>query len=209
MLKRSHVRLALFFAAIAFPVNSFGADGWVSLFDGKSFDGWKINENPETWKIEDGAMVCHGERSHVFYVGNDKPFVNFEFQADVMTKPGSNAGIYFHTKYQDTGWPKGGFEAQVNNSHHDPKRTASLYAVDNVLEAPAKDNEWFTMTIRVEGKHVTIGVNGKTLTDYTEPADAKPGKDFERVVSSGTFALQGHDPNSTVYFKNLKVRRLP
>ena len=184
-------------------------EGWKSLFDGKSFDGWEINENPDTWKIKDGAMVCKGPRSHVFYVGVDKPFVNFEFKADVMTRPGSNAGIYFHTRYQDAGWPKYGFESQVNVSHRDPIKTGSLYQVVNVKETPAKDNEWWTQTIIVKGKNVIVKVNDKTVIDYTEPDDAKPGKQFTRFLDKGTFALQGHDPKSTVYFKNIKVRRLP
>ncbi|MCH7726902.1 MAG: DUF1080 domain-containing protein [Planctomycetes bacterium] len=159
--------------------------------------------------IENGALVACGQRSHLFYVGDDKPFVNFEFRAEVMTKPGSNAGIYFHTKYQETGWPKFGYEAQVNNSHRDPKRTGSLYAVVNVLEAPAKDDEWFRFCIRVEGKRITIKVNGKELVNYTEPADKVAGKDFTRVLDKGTFALQAHDPKSTVLFRKLQVRRLP
>lgn len=184
-------------------------DGWVSLFDGKSFKGWKVNENPDTWKIEDGAMVCKGPRSHVFYVGDDKPFVNFCFKADVMTRPGSNAGIYFHTRYQDSGWPKYGFESQVNVSHRDRIKTGSLYQVANVEETPAKDNEWWTQTIIVKGKNVVVKVNDKKVIDYTEPDDAKPGKQFTRFLDKGTFALQGHDPKSTVYFKNIKVKRLP
>jgi len=30
-----------------------------------------------------------------------------------------------------------------------------------------------------------------------------------RRLSSGTFALQGHDPESTVYFRNIRVKPLP
>ncbi len=183
--------------------------GFKSLFDGKTLDGWKINESPESWALEDGAIVAKGPRSHLFYVGDDQPFVNFELKVDVMTKPNSNGGIYFHTKYQPEGWPKHGFEAQVNNSYSsDPRKTGSLYAVKDVLEAPAKDNEWFTQHITVRGKHVVIRVNDKVVVDYTEPADAEPGKDFTRVVDSGTFALQAHDPKSIVYFKNIRVKRL-
>ena len=67
-------------------------DGWVTIFDGKSFDGWKASENADSWKIEDGAFICEGPRSHLFYTGDEKPFVNFEFRAEVMTTPGSNGG---------------------------------------------------------------------------------------------------------------------
>ena len=183
-------------------------DGWVKLFDGKTMKGWKANENTKTWTVQDGALVCHGPRSHLFYVGDDKPFMNFEFKADVMTTPGSNSGIYIHTRYQKSGWPKHGYEAQVNNTHGDPKKTASLYGVVNVLKAPAKDNEWFTQHIIVRGKRIIIKIDGKTLVDYTEPKDKKPGKNFTRVLAGGTFAFQAHDPKSKVYFKNVRVKRL-
>ncbi len=182
---------------------------FVDLFDGKSLDGWKINENPKSWAIEDGCLVCQGDRSHLFYVGDKKPFKNFHFKADVKTMPNSNAGIYFHTAFQDEGWPKKGFECQVNNSYKgDPRRTSSLYSVKDVLEPAAKDNEWYTQEIIVQGKQITLKVNGKTLVEYTEPKDQEAGKDFERKLGEGTFALQAHDPGSKVYFKNLMVKRL-
>ena len=185
-------------------------DGWVSLFDGKSMKGWKANENKETWKFEKGNLVCHGPRSHLFYMGSDKPFVNFEFKAEVMTTPGSNAGIYFHTRYQENGWPKYGYEAQVNITHGDPKKTGSLYGVVNVSNPPAKDNEWWTQHIIVKGKHIEIKIYDKTVVNYTEPANQKAtSNQFERRLASGTFALQGHDPKSKVYFRNIRVKRLP
>jgi len=137
-------------------------------------------------------------------------FKNFEFKADVMTTPGSNSGIYFHTEYQDSSWPQKGYEVQVNNSHTDWRRTGSLYAVQDVKEVYVKDNEWFTESFTVEGKHVIVKINDKTVVDYTEPDNVKREAGSEgRVLSSGTFALQGHDPNSKVYFKNIMVKVLP
>lgn len=194
---------------VATAVAAEKEEGWKSLFDGKTLKGWKANENPDAWKIKDGALVCHGPRSHLFYVGDKKPFVNFHFKADVMTTPGSNSGIYFHTKYQDGGWPKYGFEVQVNISHSDPKKSGGLYAVRDVSDPPAKDNQWYTQEIIVRGKRVLSKINGKTVVDYTEPEDQKPGRDFIRLVDQGTFALQGHDPKSTACFKNIQVKRLP
>jgi hypothetical protein len=196
--------------AVTFPTLAAEKHDWITLFDGKSLDGWKISEQPKSWSVRDGAIVANGKRSHLFYIGDGKPFKNFEFQAQVMTKPGSNSGIYFHTKFQDEGWPKAGFEAQVNNSYHtDPRKTGSLYAVKDVHQAPAKDNEWFTYTIRVEGRRVTIEINGQAVMEYTEPEGQQPGEDFGRKLGEGTFALQAHDPGSTVLFKDIKVRRLP
>lgn len=184
--------------------------GFTTLFDGHSFAGWKkAAENPGSWQIEDGMLVCKGERCHLFYDGDLAPLKNFHFKAEVMTTPGSNAGIYFHTKYQDKGWPKHGFECQVNVTHKDPKKSSSLYAVVNVADPGLKDNEWYTQEIIVRGKQVVLKVNGGTLVDYTEPEDAKPESDkFERVLDEGTFALQAHDPESVVYFRNLRVKKL-
>ena len=186
------------------------ADGWVSLFDGKTMEGWKVNENEKTWSIVDGTLTCHGDRSHIFYVGDDKPFVNFEFKAECKATKGSNSGIYFHTKFLESGWPKYGYEAQVNNSHGDPKRSGSLYGVIDVKEQHIADDTWWTETIRVEGKHLTIKLDDKVVVDYTEPEN-KPAFDanFERRLGSGTFCLQGHDPNSVVNFRNIRVKRLP
>jgi hypothetical protein len=183
---------------------------WVSLTDGKTFKGWKASEKPD-WVIEDGAFVAKDAgRSHLFYVGDEKPFTNFEFEAEVMTRSNSNGGIYFHTKFQPEGWPKHGFECQVNNTYtKDPIKTASLYQVANVAKAPAKDDEWFKYNIKVEGKHVIVSINDKVVTDYTEPEGKKAGSDFTRVFDSGTFALQRHDPHSTVYYRNIRVKRLP
>ena len=184
-------------------------EGFTRLDDGKTFKGWKISESPESWKVVDGAFVANGNRSHLFYVGDDKPFRNFELRVDVLTKADSNGGIYFHSKFQETGWPKYGFEAQVNNARgKDPQKTGSLYGVVKVLEPPAKDDEWFTETIIVKGNKVTIKVNDKVVVDYTEPADTKAGADFTRKIDEGTFALQAHDPGSTVHFKNIRVKRL-
>lgn len=183
-------------------------EGFISLFDGKTLDGWKIAENQDSFKVEDGMIVVNGPRAHLFYAGpvENHDFKNFVFKADVMTFPKANSGIYFHTRFQGEGWPSHGYEAQVNNSHGDPKRTASLYNIRNVMEAPAKDNEWFTEEIIVRGKQITIKVNGKTLVDYTESPDDIKG---DRKLSSGTFALQAHDPGSKVLYKNIRVKPLP
>jgi hypothetical protein len=145
-------------------------DGWQSLFDGKTLDGWKASENKGTWTVRDRMLVTHGERSHLFYVGpvNNALFKNFELQAEVMTEPGSNSGIYFHTEYQESGWPEKGYECQVNNTHSDRKKTGGLYAIQDVMDnSPAKDREWFMYYIKVEGRHILIRPKkGNTRADF-------------------------------------------
>ncbi len=180
------------------------------LNDGKTFAGWQTTkENPGTWRIEDGAFVTRGPRNHLFFVGDGVPFKNFELKVEVMTEPGSNGGVYFHTAYQESGWPKAGFETQVNNTHQDWKKTGSIYDVASVGLASAEDNKWWTQHIIVEGNTVTVKVDGKTVVQYKEPPGARPGTDFARKLGQGTFALQAHDPKSVVRYRNIRVKRLP
>ena len=188
------------------------SDEWISLFDGKTLNGWKVGANASAFKVENGCIVVNGNVSHLYYDGEvqQHQFKNFEFKADVMTTPGSNSGIYFHTQYQEKDWPRKGYEVQVNNSHTDWRRTGSLWAIQDVKETYAKDNEWFTLHIKVSGKHITLAINDKTVVDYTEPENVQREEGMkDRIISSGTFALQGHDPKSKVYYRNIKVKVLP
>ncbi len=186
---------------------------WTSLFDGTDLNGWKVNENNATFSVQDGAIVAHGNRSHCFYMGDfhHHEFRNFELMVDVMTKPKSNGGIYILTEFQPEGWPGKGFEVQVNNTFPgDPRKTGSLYEVQDVKQQLAKDGEWFTEHVIVKGDNIRVLVNNKQVVDWTQPSDWKGTRDFAgRRVGAGTIALQGHDPGSTVYYKNIRIKLLP
>ena len=212
----------LLIAMLVAPLAVIGADevkgkkkgekGFVSLFDGKSINGWRVNsENPKSIIVKDGNIVIDGPRAHLFYAGDVEKhnFKNFVLRAQVKTFPKANSGIYFHTKYQDSGWPDAGFEAQVNNTHGDPKKTGGLYAVKDVNPAPAKDGEWFDYEIRVKDKKVTIKINGKVTSSWTEVPNAPHLKSMPgRKLGSGTFALQAHDPKSVIHYRNIRVKPL-
>ncbi len=182
-------------------------DGWVSLFNGQDLTGWRVNEHPESVRVEDGCIVTNGERAHVFYIGpqGQADFKNFHFQAMVKTMPQANSGIYFHTRFLPSDWPDRGYEAQVNNSQGDPQKTGGLYDVQPNEVAPVDDREWFRYEILVEGRHIVVKINGNVVSDYTEPEDLERP---ERQLSSGTFALQAHDPGSKVYYKDIRVKVL-
>lgn len=205
-------RILLFTVAMISAGRLIGADlepGFVALTDGKSFDGWKSSvDHPNTFKVEEGSFVTRGETAHLYYVGNEAPFTNFDLKVDVMTEPGSNGGIYFHSEYQERSWPRHGFECQVNNTHSDWKKTGSLYDVVNISKSPAQDNKWYTEEIIVQGRKVTVKVDGQTVLEYNEPIGAQPGPQFTRKLASGTFALQAHDPKSVIRYKNIRVKKL-
>ncbi|HBH83999.1 MAG: hypothetical protein A2X05_09435 [Bacteroidetes bacterium GWE2_41_25] len=212
-MKISHIALALLILSL-FSCNKKEND-WVSLFNGKDLDGWKANENPGSFRIEDGALVCSGATGHLFYE-TEKPFKNFELVAEIKTLPLANSGIYFHTSFQETDWPEKGYEVQVNNSHigannyRETKKTGSLYAVRNVHYNMVNDEEWFSMRVKVVENHVEIYVNEVMVVDYIQPDNPWRSEEHSgRLLESGTFALQAHDEKSTVYYKSIKVRRLP
>src|SRR5262249_20989245 len=168
--------LVVLLALIPIAFGQKAEKGFTALTDGKTFNGWKMaEENQDSWKIKDGAFVANGNPSHLYYVGDEKPFVNFELKLDVMTEPKANGGIYFHSQYQEKGFPKYGYEVQVNQTHTDWRRTGSLYGVQDVKEQLVKDNEWYAYDIIVKGKHITIKINDKTAVDWEEPPDRKPG----------------------------------
>ena len=191
-------------AALVLTASAAPAEGFVSLFDGKTLDGWKVAEDRGACKGEDGAIVAKGERSHCFYVCkvNGAKFADFELRAEVMTKPGSNGGIFIHSEWQDEGWPAKGYEVQVNNTQGDWRKSGGLYAVVDNKE-PFEDDTWMQYVIRVEKGTITVSVNGKELVKHTpEEGKSKLQKD------GGAIALQAHDPKSTVLYKNLRIKVL-
>jgi Domain of Unknown Function (DUF1080) len=210
----------LLVVTLATASSAMGQD-WIPLQDGRTLAGWKPAEHPDSWSVEQGVFVSHGERSHLFYVGKvaNHEFRNFELLAEVMTSPGANSGIYVHTRFQGPGWPDAGYELQIINSNRaaasaddymERKMTGSIYAVRNVWAAPVRDRQWFSYRIRVVGKTIQTFVNGRLLCEYAERANAfRPADKKGRLFGSGTFALQAHDPGSVVRFRNIRVRRLP
>jgi hypothetical protein len=209
-------RLTVILLLAAAP-SAFSQGGWISLFNGKDFTNWKVSGNQATFTIKDGAMVANGPVAHAFYDGpvGNHDFKNFELMVDVMAAPNSNGGIYFHTEFQASGFPRKGFEVQVNNTYvRDPVKSGSLYHVKDVgaddIKGMTADNEWFTEHIIVQGDTVTIKLNGKEVVKWTQPADWSGGREGAgRVLGRGTIAFQGHDPNSTVHYKNVRIKPLP
>jgi hypothetical protein len=218
-----YLRLCPLLLALVFHLQPTEA-GWTTLFNGKDFTSWKISK-PESFKIENGAIVANGTAGHAYYDGafRNHTFRNFELKVDVMARANSNGGVYVLTEYQEKGgnvrasgdFPSKGFEIQVNNTYvRDPVKTGSLYHVQDVNEALPKDDEWFTMDITVKDNTITVKINDKQTVAWTQPADWNGGREGPgRSIGAtgpagGTIALQAHDPNSTVYYKNIRIKPL-
>ncbi|MEM0967577.1 MAG: DUF1080 domain-containing protein [Verrucomicrobiota bacterium] len=214
MLTKTLLAISIWIIPVA-SATSPDEDGWFTLFDGTSLDGWKSNdETPNVFSItENGELRVDGGRAHLFWVGHDgipAAFKNFEVSMQVKTTPEANSGVFFHTEYQEDGWPGVGLEAQVNTSHKDRRKTGSVYAKQDVMDnAPSTDGEWFEYNILVDEKTVTISVDGEVVNSYTEPeSPLVTEKRPLAKLGQGTFAIQGHDPNSVVFYKDIRVRNL-
>ncbi len=192
---------------------------WTELFNGHSLEGWRPSENKGSWTVRDGLLTANGPRSHLFYVGplRNAGFRNFDLEVELTTQPDCNSGVYFHTAYQETGFPEKGFEVQVNNTargeggYLERKKTGSLYGLRNMYKQLVPDERPFRMRIAVRGKNVQIRLNGELLVDYVEPTPPviPTGGEKFRFLDRGTFALQCHNDGSRVTFRSVRVRPLP
>ena len=128
-LTRREVLAMLLTAPLASRAWAQDSSDWIPLFDGKSLNGWKPSEHEGSFKVVDGEIVVHGERSHLFYTGpvHGADFRNFELAAEIKTMPGANSGVYFHTAFQASGFPAAGFEVQVENN---PPASTTGYVED-------------------------------------------------------------------------------
>lgn len=204
--------------AVTVPIGiAAAAEEWTQLFDGHSLNGWRPSENKGSWKVVDGMLTADGPRSHLFYTGpvHGADFRNFELEVELITKPQCNSGIYFHTRYQEAGFPEKGFEIQINNTalgdggYLERKKTGSLYGLRNMYKQLVPDERPFQVVVR--GKNVQIRLNGQLLVDYVEPTPPviPAGGEKQRFLDHGTFALQCHNDGSKVSYRSVRVRPLP
>jgi Domain of Unknown Function (DUF1080) len=173
-----------------------GKDGWISMFDGKTLDGWKANQSPESWKVVDGAIVGDGPVSHLFWMTRECE--NCEFRAEAKLNHSGNSGMYLRAAF-GPGFPKG-YESQVENTSPDPQKTGGLYGFSKVTEQLIQDDTWWTQDVVVRGNHIIIKINDKVTTDFV---------DQKNTYSKGYLALQQHNQGSVVQYRNLMMRPLP
>lgn len=175
-------------------------------------------EDPGKWKsdepvaLTDGNMILEGEyESFVYHPGIFKTFENFELTAEMMTKPGAQVALLFHTNPRDLDQ---GYEVIIDNSKvgnwDHLLKTGSLSTIRNVYYNMVSPEEWFTMKVKVSGNHIYISVNGYPVVDYLEPAAPfRPSQIEKRMLGSGTFALKTLFGNSALHIRSMTVESLP
>jgi hypothetical protein len=209
--------------------------GWVLLFDGKDFNGWRQcngTEMPKNWKIDDNAMEVFtgegkkpGQMANGDIVYGDKKFRNFELSIDWKASKMANSGIFFNVREipgQAIYYAAPEVQVLDNVDATDNKIASHLAgSLYDILPADPKTvhpaGEWNTIVIRVENGKVTHTQNGVKVVEYemwtpewdNMVANSK-FKDFpgwkEGISKEGYIGLQDH--GYPVWFRNIKIREL-
>lgn len=203
-------------------------EGWVLLFDGQSMENWKgfkKDEVPAAWQVEDGAIVLSGKGGGDILTKNE--YENFELMLDWKISEGGNSGIFFNVsedpKFRYT-WQTGPEMQIIDDERHpdakqgkDNNRQAGTNYDMHPLTTPAVNpvGEYNTVRLIVKDGHVEHYLNGKKVVDYTlwspEWESMVKGSKFASMPDYGRYkkghiALQDH--GDKVWFKNIKIRPL-
>jgi len=184
----------------------------VKLFDGKTLDGWE--GDAKTWRVEDGAIVGGSLETTVprnEFLCTTKTYGDFELKLKfklVGDKKSANAGVQFRTKRIPKHHEVSGYQADIGAGYwgalYDESRRNKVLAKPDAktLENLVKIDDWNDYTIRAEGAHIRLWLNGKLTVDYTE-------KD-EKIDRTGVIAVQVHGgAKAKVHYKDISIVELP
>ena len=195
---------------------AFGADseeGFVSLFDGKTLDGWQGGK--DGYEIVEGAIVCKEKGGGNLYTA--KEYADFHLKFEFKLTPGANNGIGIRTPLEgDAAYV--GMEIQVLDDDRykdrikDYQHHGSVYGV-----VPAKTGhlkpvgEWNTEEIIVQGKQVKVILNGEAIVDADVEKASTPktidGHDHPGLKrDKGYIGFCGHGAH--VEYRNLRLKEL-
>ena len=179
---------------------------WVSIKPEKSLKGWKIDGNKKDFGYEGDTLLIAG-RSSLYYTGgiHESRFKNFELLADVKTEPDAVAALWFHSGNTS------GYQVLINNtpSGEERRKTGSLGCVRNIYKSMAADNQWFTLHLKVVGKHITVTVNNILVVDYVEPdVPYRTEENRGMKIDQGTFAFSNYT-DRCIRIRDLQLRPLP
>ena len=208
------VTLLLLATSSAFADESKLEKGFVSIFDGKTFDGWE--GNMKMFRIEEGAIVAGTQKEKIpnnEFLCTKKTYENFELRLKAkLVGQGKNAGIQFRSKRIPDHHEVIGFQADMGVSGADHSIWGTLYdesrrrkflaegPQDEVKKA-VKDGEWNDFVIRCEGNRIQISVNGLRTVDYVE--------EDKTIDRSGIIGLQIHGgAPAEASYKNIRIKVL-
>ncbi|REK11928.1 MAG: DUF1080 domain-containing protein [Planctomycetota bacterium] len=181
--------------------------GFTSLFNGRDLSGWQgvTSDASKSWKVEDGLLVCTGEKGT--WLRSARRYGNFNLRFEYKLKPGGNSGIYLRVPEDGAHREGGGCEVQLLDDsaerYRDLKPTqfcGSIYLV-----APAEHHvsrppgEWNTMEINCCGTSYRVVHNGVVIVD----ANACDTPELGRRFTEGFLGLQNH--SEEIWFRDLRI----
>lgn len=185
----------------------------VSLFDGKSFDGWD-GDMKKTWRVADGMIVGGDGKEKVprnEFVATTKNYTNFVLRLKFKLTGSDgfvNSGVQYRSQRIPNDSEMIGYQADIGEGWYgaiyDESRRNKVMARPNEADVKkaVKPGEWNDYEIRAEGRRVILKINGVQMVDYTE-AD-------EKIPQSGRIGLQIHGGGRTeVRFKDITIEELP
>ena len=221
--------MALFMVSIS--VSQAQGNQWTIVFDGSSTDklrGYNMKTFPDSWKVEDGALVTLTGVPNVDLVTSES-FKDFELEFEWKVSIAGNSGVFFHMRELLSHEPGNGnspnwldnFEMQIlddiNFNDKDPKRSASsLYDLITPQHKQLKPVGEFNLAkLLVKGNHVEHWLNGNKVLEYEIGSD-----EMNKLLKESKFKNNpgyGKSPDGLimfqhhgqkVWFKNIRVRRL-
>jgi len=169
IVSRRTVRFALALAALGFLAGSLAPKavsqeaGWVTLFDGKSLDGWdQVGES--NWRVEDGAIVVDKMAGkELGYLVSKKPYKNFIVRVEFWPSDDANSGIYFRCLDPKKITDRTCYEANVFDQRPDPSYgTGAITRYVEVSPMPKAGGKWNTYEVTANGRDLTVVLNGQT-----------------------------------------------
>ncbi|MEX2581512.1 MAG: DUF1080 domain-containing protein [Verrucomicrobiales bacterium] len=189
------------------------ADGFVSLAADGELTGLETEGN---WQAKENGVVDlepregeEGWKRYHHYLWTTEKYGDFIFDFEYKHGEGGNSG--FHFRIDDREDPvAGGFEVQILDSmglddekmgHHDLGGVIKTRGATKNMSKPA--GEWNRMTVKMEGSHLTVVINGETVQDFDLAEEKEEGK---KLADEGWIAIQDHGESFQV--RNLQVKRL-
>jgi hypothetical protein len=187
---------------------------WKQLFDGKTLDGW-THVGPGNLVVEDGLLKTEGGMGLLWYnkehVGNATIRVVFKTISDH-----GNSGVYIRMpEAPPDPWygVHNGYEVQIDSGGDDWHCTGAIYSLSKVTKRNQKANgEWNTMEVVLKGQTTTVYLNGEKVNEFRGDQPVPPRQKWYEPVRGprpdvGYFGLQNHDGASTVYFKEVALKK--
>jgi hypothetical protein len=191
--------------------------GFVSLFDGKTLNGWKlVRGHGPGYVVKDNTIVCPKDGGGNLYT--EKEYANFVFRFEFRTEPGGNNGVGIRAPFEgDAAYQ--GMEIQILDDGHEmykgkiksEQHHGSVYDVIPARTGFLKPaGEWNTEEITAQGSRIRVVLNGVIILDadlnmVREDAVLKKHPGLKRT--SGHVGFLGH--GSLVEFRNIRIKPLP